>query len=126
MDMIAFTDSGVIVRITPLTSRARGTGVPRSDVLPDQPRDCWAKLRSDGALALGASYRSGAGEGWSSAAPLVRVPPRLSLATTKLPAAIGLAPVVCRFREAFAACIVRAEHSCMNLRGVKKHTGGMV
>lgn len=25
-----------------------------------------------------------------------------------------------------AACIVRAEHSCMNLRGVKKHTGGMV
>jgi GTP cyclohydrolase I len=25
-----------------------------------------------------------------------------------------------------AACVVRAEHSCMNLRGVKKHTGGMV
>lgn len=25
-----------------------------------------------------------------------------------------------------AACIVRAEHSCMNLRGVKKHTGGMI
>lgn len=25
-----------------------------------------------------------------------------------------------------AACIVTAEHSCMNLRGVKKHTGGMV
>jgi GTP cyclohydrolase I len=25
-----------------------------------------------------------------------------------------------------AACIVRAEHSCMNLRGVRKHTGGMV
>lgn len=25
-----------------------------------------------------------------------------------------------------AACMIRAEHSCMNLRGVKKHTGGMV
>jgi GTP cyclohydrolase I len=25
-----------------------------------------------------------------------------------------------------AACVVKAEHSCMNLRGVKKHTGGMV
>lgn len=27
---------------------------------------------------------------------------------------------------AAAACIVRAEHSCLNIRGVKKHTGGMV
>lgn len=25
-----------------------------------------------------------------------------------------------------AACVIRAEHSCMNIRGVKKHTGGMV
>lgn len=25
-----------------------------------------------------------------------------------------------------AACVVKAEHSCMNLRGIKKHTGGMV
>lgn len=25
-----------------------------------------------------------------------------------------------------AACIVRTEHACMNLRGVRKHTGGMV
>lgn len=25
-----------------------------------------------------------------------------------------------------AACVVRAEHSCMNLRGIKKNTGGMV
>lgn len=25
-----------------------------------------------------------------------------------------------------AACIIQAEHACMNLRGVRKHTGGMV
>lgn len=25
-----------------------------------------------------------------------------------------------------AACIIRAEHTCMGIRGIKKHTGGMV
>jgi GTP cyclohydrolase I len=25
-----------------------------------------------------------------------------------------------------AACMIRAEHACLNIRGVKKHTGGMV
>jgi GTP cyclohydrolase IA len=29
-------------------------------------------------------------------------------------------------QPAGAACIVKAEHSCLNIRGVRKHTGGMV